>query len=355
MKKFIPILFLIFLFACEDDFYKEVNKYLLVETDAEKNDLINGIYSRLVAVHNSNYFKLFSRSDDVNLYSSYTFSSEGKTQCSSSGGGAIDYIGIANGIYQNLYVAIINVNSLLKTLSENEDKALVGELYFLRAYSYFKLARFFGTPPLVVDVDVDYTLDKPSYAEVYQLVENDLIKAIELLPDTYTDARVPNETPHKGTAKALLAEVYLTMAGYPLNDTAKYAEAARLSGEVIEKADYYNFSLLPDLASLWEEKNRHNSENIFGLFFGESSDAVVNSIGSSYLGNWVIGSSYHPELKFYYNFPDNYRRKVSLVEGYYTSLNYETEDTSFSILKYCWYNPVKILVVLFRVVFTKNG
>jgi starch-binding outer membrane protein, SusD/RagB family len=349
MKKYITIIFLILLFACENDFHKEVNKYLTVETQQEKIDLVNGIYSRLVKVHNSSYFMALDRSDDINIYSSYSFLIKGKPRCGASGGDAIDYAGITGEIYKNLYAAIININNLLKVLTEDEDGKLIGELYFLRAYSYFKLARIFGTPPLVKDVDVNYMLPKPTYSEVYQFIEKDMMKAIDLLPDTYSDARIPNETPHKGTAKALLAEIYLTMAGYPLYDTAKYAEAARLSGEVIEKADFYNFALLPDFAYLWKETNRHNSENIFGLFFSDGSNETVNTIGAISLsysgvddrsGTLDMSSSYHPELKFYANYPENYRKEISFVTGYYGNLVYQTEDTSFTILKYNRYDPI---------------
>ena len=63
----------------------------------------------------------------------------------------------------------------------------------------------------------------------------------------------------------MLAELYLSMAGYPLNDQSKYADAARMAGEVIEQADYYNFALQADFATLWDDQNRHNSENVFVL------------------------------------------------------------------------------------------
>lgn len=350
MKKYITILSFLLLFSCETEFYQDVNKYLAIDTEEEKIEMMNGIYSNLVKVHNYTYFNATGRADDLNDYVSYAFYFEdSRIRCSSSGG-SIDYPGITSAIYSKLYTAIVNINTLLETLKEPEDKYLLGELYFLRAYCYFKLARFFGTPPLVVDTDVDYTLDKPSYQEVYQFIEEDLLNSIDLLPDTYTEVRVQGETPHKGTAKALLAEVYLTMAGFPVNDTGKYAEAARLAGEVIDNADYYNFALLDDFATLWKVNNKHNKEYIFGLFFKENNKQTSNEIGSYYpyyqsipLGGDAIriNSSYNPEIKFYVDFPNNYRKESTFVTGRYVNKIYNTMDTLFTVLQYAFWDPLK--------------
>lgn len=44
--------------------------------------------------------------------------------------------------------------------------------------------------------------------------------------------------PTSWTAKSLLAKVYLTMAGFPLNDTSCYALARDKAGEVINEKVY---------------------------------------------------------------------------------------------------------------------
>ena len=265
MKQIIYILLLVTLVSCEDNIYDEVTKYAVIDTEQDKIDLINGIYSRLVRVHDGNYFSLTSRADDVNIYSGYSFRKGdpnfnfpeyGHIGCSSSSS-YYDFTSVSGNVYVNLYAAIVNANELIGAMSVSDDADFLGETYFLRAYCYFKLTRLFGTPPLVVDTDVNYMLEKPSFEEVYALIEEDLLNAIDLLPETYTKARVPFESPHKGTAKALLAEVYLTMAGFPLNNQSKYSEAARLASEVIENAVYFGFDLIPDLKDLATKSDQH--------------------------------------------------------------------------------------------------
>ncbi|HAH25645.1 MAG TPA: hypothetical protein DCL77_18125, partial [Prolixibacteraceae bacterium] len=252
----------------------------------------------------------------------------------------VDFHQVVGNIYLNLYSLIITANSLLPKLTGDEDQALKGELHFLRAYSYFKLARLFGTPPLVTDPDVKFTIQKPGFKEVYELIEKDLLMALELLPDDYTNARIPGETPHRGTAKALLAEVYLSWAGFPVNDQSKYAQAALLSGEVIERAGYYNFALLPDIADLWNGKYRHNQENIFGLFFNpekkkkkdpfnlvlSEDENNINARNLASEGGYT--TPYIPEFRFYNNFPNNYRKQCS-YPTISTNLTYDYETKKY--------------------------
>jgi len=322
MKKYIPLLLLLLLLSCDRIFHEEDTRYIVPETKQEKIDLVNGMYSCLVKVHNEDYFKALIRSDDVNIYGQASFDSFTIDYRIT-----IDFSSVTASIFLNLYNAIITANSLLPRLSAPEDKELKGELYFLRAYSYFKLARLFGTPPLVTDADVDFNVKKPSFKEVYELIEKDMQEAMALLPDNYANARIPGETPNKGTAKALLAEIYLSWAGFPVNDNSKYAEAARLSGEVIQQAEYYNYTLLPDIADLWTAKNRHNQEDIFGLFFDPERKTIdpnsrvlletENNINARFSNDYTDSPTYlnstsrHyiPELKFYDKFPVNYRRK----------------------------------------------
>jgi hypothetical protein len=341
------ILLLLVFSSCESIFHDDDNQYLVIDTQQEKVDILNGIYSRLVKVHDYDYFKTFVRSDDINIYTNYAYSYtfENSSGYCSASGESFDFSGITDNIYLNLYSAIVSANRLLLTLSDTEDPEIMGELYFLRAYCYFKLARLFGIPPLVTDIEVNYLTEKPSYQELYEFIEGDMLKALELLPDSYTDARIPGETPNKGTAKAMLAEIYLSMAGFPVNDETKYVEAARLAGEVIEQAEQYNYALLGDLANLWKNEYRHNTETIFGLYFNSDGVGTQNTIGGSGLASTFddeldIRGGYHPEFKFFKTFPNNYRKYNSFVTGYYQQFGYDTLNGYAPGMEFELYDPL---------------
>jgi hypothetical protein len=300
-----------------------------------------------VKVHDRYYFTTLARSDDINVYQNFSFSyteENGGGAC--SGGATIDFEELTGTIYLNLYTAIISINRLLPELSEDVDNAIKGELYFLRAYCYFKLARFFGTPPLVTDIEVNYFIEKPNYREVYEFIEADMLKALELLPESYAEARIPGETPNKGMAKALLAEIYLAMAGFPVNDVSKYEESARLAGEVIENAAGYNYALLDDLVNLWTNEYSHNTETVFGLYFHADGEETQNTVGASAICAYYelvepdICGGYQPEFKFFNTIPKNYRGYNSFVTGHYIVVQYDTLNGMEGSRKFEPYDPL---------------
>lgn len=327
--KFFLIL-LILLTSCEKVFNEDDNEYKVLNKKQEKVDVINGIQYLLSKVHNKYYLQLLTRSDELYEYRTHRTGFEED----------FEIINIKDAVYKNLYTAIISANSAIAQCNEGSEAHIKGELYFLRAYCYFKLTRLFGTPPLVINTDIDYALNKPSYTEIYEFIESNLLKATDLLPSNISDARIPYETPTIDAAKALLAELYLTWAGYPIKDESKYAKAAKFSSDVIQNN---NYSLLEDVAELWKNKNIHHSENIFSLSFKYEEiqySSMYNGNEYSYtrpnedcLNNYYdtkvqsrdlaghnvleIRGNYLPKLKFYDSYPMNYRKSVFFNIGKY--------------------------------------
>jgi starch-binding outer membrane protein, SusD/RagB family len=236
-------------------------------------------------------------------------------------------------IYKLLFQAVGSANDIISKAGninrlKSGFKICIGEVYFIRAYCYFRLARLYGQIPLVDNPDVDYTLKKPSFIELYNFMVSDLKKAMALLPKNNNEARIPYETPHRGTAKALLAEVYLTEGGYPVYDNSKYAEAAREAGEVIDSASYYGFGLMPDVADLWNGSHQKNMESEFAIHFIDPSKDLSNGLENLNseifalaefhgLGEVVYQSISRRYSEccaakdFYNSYPRNYRKEVT--------------------------------------------
>ena len=115
-------------------------------------------------------------------------------------------------IWQWLYEGVNRANYMQenKSLLDFDNKeALYGEVYFLRAYFYFELVRFFGDVPLFVDGRLTAgdagTLSRTPKEEVYAQIELDLQNAISSLPNSQTQVGRVN----KFTANALLGKVLL--------------------------------------------------------------------------------------------------------------------------------------------------
>ncbi|GLU55547.1 RagB/SusD family nutrient uptake outer membrane protein [Dyadobacter frigoris] len=168
--------------------------------------------------------------------------------------------------WQFYYKGIANANlSIAKipgiTMDAVEAKRLMGEAYFLRAWYYFNLVRLFGNIPLVTEpTSLQSEQLRPSQAnpeEVYKLIVDDLTTA-EASGLPWTD---PSGKVSLGAVKSLLAKVYLTMAGYPLQKGSTYYDlAAKKAEEVIDSKQFKLFASYDDLHN---PAKKNIEENIF--------------------------------------------------------------------------------------------
>jgi len=239
---------------------------------------------------------------------------------------------VENKCWEELYKIAACANNIIcqfekRKSIKREFRAGWGEAYLIRAYAYFRLVRIFGEVPIIKDLDVNYTVSKSTFRDIYAFIESDLIHAISLLPDNRGTARYIS-VPHRGSAKAILAEVYLTMGGYPLNDLSKYAQAAEMAKEVMDSASFFGFNLVPDYADLWNGKQKINNETILGLYYTTLGkydnwgfDNELNNI-TPYIGMYADHTPYIDwseyvspyllaNIKFYNNYPGSYRRDAT--------------------------------------------
>ena len=153
-------------------------------------------------------------------------------------------------IWQALYTGINRANVVIdkvktlrdKTSVEADQKALdlvIGEARFLRGFMYFQLVRNWGDVPLklssVVVLD-DLQSQRTPKESVYQQIEKDLLAAIEVLPEA---SKVSNAAKiNKGAARGILARIYLSWAGFPVQDTSKFAKAAEQALAVVNSGEH---------------------------------------------------------------------------------------------------------------------
>lgn len=172
--------------------------------------------------------------------------------------------------WTNKYKAIGNANLCLAYIpgvagDEDLKNKYIAEAKFLRAYNYFELVRMFGKVPLIdqiVDLESDLFLpERAEVADVYDLIVKDLTEAeavfdAQALPFNDESGRVS-----RGAIKTMLASVYLTMAGYPLQKGAShYTLAANKAKEVIDSGVYSLFGSYDDLH---DPAMKNKVENIF--------------------------------------------------------------------------------------------
>lgn len=108
-------------------------------------------------------------------------------------------------------------------------------------------------------------------------------------------------------ANALLADVYLTWAGWPLKDASKLELAVNRADEVIK----LNYFTLQPIDELWLLSGQNSTEAVFSVQFSEVEDMR---------NGWPAGTSFHesrgwsdmyPELQFFYDFPEGPRKDAT--------------------------------------------
>ncbi len=152
------------------------------------------------------------------------------------------WIALYNGVYRANLV-IDQVTLLRDGAVDNNELTnynnILGDAHFLRGFLYFQLVRNWGDVPLKLSSDVtlqDLKSERAPQANVYEQIEKDILLAISLLPDAPNVKS--NSRISKGAAQGIMARIYLHWAGFPLNDTSKFQEAAKQSLAVIQSGHH---------------------------------------------------------------------------------------------------------------------
>ena len=155
--------------------------------------------------------------------------------------------------------------------SEAEINIALGNAHYWRAYSYFYLVRVFGPLPLITSTSAstqDCQLSKED--KVYELIVDDLKKAIELLPTGYTTSPRNHDGIDawitKQASQATLSAVYMAMAGYPLNKGTEYYKLAyEMAKAVIDKNSEYGFYMDDNWNHVYSIAHNYNKETLVGI------------------------------------------------------------------------------------------
>ncbi len=213
-------------------------------------------------------------------------------------------------VWTGFYRAIARANlAILRIpdvpeMDENLRKRLIGESKFLRAHSYFLLVQWFGDLPIITEplaAEDYYNQVRSPVSAVYDLIERDLLDAIEALPlkSEYTSDDLGRVT--KGAAQGLLAKLYMLKKDFP--------KAEQYCLEVINSNQY---SLLPNYGDNFLPVGENGAESIFEITAAAlqpDAGGVVGPGATPY--NMVQGVRGNPNLGWGFNRPSD-----NLVSSY---------------------------------------
>ncbi|WP_119790838.1 RagB/SusD family nutrient uptake outer membrane protein [Flavobacterium anhuiense] len=171
--------------------------------------------------------------------------------------------------YNSIYAcnAIIEGLKSSKEIPQDAKDIITGEALFVRSLQYFYLVNLYGPIPLITGTDYkqNAVAQRQTIGEVYAKIETDLLLTVSIIPEKYRDAlRI---RPNKGTARALLARVYLY--------EGKWKEAGNQASEVISDPLYK-----------WEP-------DLNKVFFKESTATIFQLMPSAAGGNTIESTVFY--------------------------------------------------------------
>ncbi len=243
----------------------------------------------------------------------------------------------ATTLWRNLWKVTRNANKIINGIPLPADeinaaifKKTIAEAYFMRALSYYYMVRIFGDVPIIKTGDEALLPQtRRKVEDVYnEVIVPDLLKAVADLPIVSRTAI--SGTPSKYAAKTMLADVYMTMAGWPLKKgTEYYGKAAALSLEVINES---GLSLTPKYSDLWKEARKTESnEHIFTIQhsakYGNPSQLGKSLYPRDFApnGGWA---DYYANPVFMNKFPNDDRKAFSYMTSWLTKAGVVTWDKS---------------------------
>lgn len=263
--------------GCKKEFLNQAPESSLTDanfwkTESDLKQGVNGAYSSLRGLGTFSYW-LFGemRSDNTTFqYNAPQRGQENREQVDQFLANSTNTL--LQDVWRDTYTAIFRCNDVLdkvndipmSTASKNQS---IAEVKFLRAYHYFNLVRQFGGVPLRLEV-TKAPADAPSKSRatleaVYAQIVSDLTDAANNLPDAIAYSATDKGRVSRGSANALLGEVYMTLKKFP--------EA------LIALRKVTGYSLMPTYASIFLTTNKNNSESIFEIQYYAAAGTNLSS------------------------------------------------------------------------------
>lgn len=208
-------------------------------------------------------------------------------------------------LWRYLYFGIERANNLIAsinkpTMDEERRKHILGEALFLRAYYYFVLVTHYGDVPLKLEPTASFNntdIARTDSRIVYEQIIKDMKEAEVLLADQRATQIGFGGKVSLTAVQGILARVYLHMAGAPLNDHQKYADAKDYAFKVISSGEHalnpsfeqifinYAQDLYDVKETIWEAENWGNRYNSY------VETGQLGSISGPVAGDPEIGKS----------------------------------------------------------------
>lgn len=295
------IVSVLFIQSCSDaiDIYPVENNTAdqFYSSEFEMNQAIMGIYARLGRNGTNtdfptDFYYETSESRSDNLFYGNLANAQ-RDQIDMRIFHVSDVTGLNESIYGRLYQLIKDANNLLSKAPETYTRYRA-EASFLRALAYFELVRAYGPQPVFttpIENEEAKKLDRQPIENVYSQIIADLEFASANLDPVYSGA----DAGRVGSlaSNCLLGYVYVTMAGYPLNDKTAYQKAETVLNGIMNDVKK---RFAPDYSYIFNV-NKENTYDLFSVQFASGGQGLGSSLAGYVTTSGSTGTSF-PEWAY---------------------------------------------------------
>jgi len=257
-------------------------------------------------------------------------------------------------VIYNANVAIAKIPGCDFGVNEGVKDQFLGEAYFLRGWAYFELVRLFGSVPLIdapLLPDAVKEIPQSTAREIIdKIVIPDLKEAKSKLPvsndlkDSKSSSIAKSGRADQIAAQAMLGRVYMTLAGFPFNDTSAEGLAEVELKSVITYSETNNNKYWAADSTEWRKQwmptdDYYNKYSVFAIQYrtgGSGNPAIFNyspGLPKTYTEKTIFGNSIWVEKSLMYEFDKTYTkdseilmdargRGFSILTGYDAEPNY---------------------------------
>ena len=245
--------------------------------------------------------------------------------------------------YKLIYDANIAIQKIPNTTFNDAaiQKQLLAEARFLRGWAYFELVRLYGNVPAITEPVSSSVANGTEQTPAVEVINNVVIPDLESalnMPDkgSIVNAQgtaVPAQGRVDKTAvNAMLARVYMTLAGFPFNDNTAMSKAKTYLAAVLAMKSEYWAPTIEEWRKQWTP-DYANKYSIFAIQYrtgGYGNTAIFNfapALPPSYTSLRIFGNSIWLEKTLRYEFDKVYSSGEKDLRGEGWSLldNYDAE------------------------------
>lgn len=267
--------------------------------------------------------------------------------------------GIWDACYDAISKANLTIENIPRTpdLTNTEKDELMAQARFFRAYNYFYLIKTFGDVPLIMEayssLENLYVKRTPSNL-VYAQIIADLKFVIE--QGGLDDKAMPKNEFRisMGSAKVLLADVYLNMSGFPLLED-RYLDAASITKSIINSGNYSliaNGTTAEESAFNTMRSSDIEDEYLYSIEYNANIESNYNQPSICYPSiatSWgifkysVTNNAYQPTKELLWIYDEVKDLRIQEKQFFHSHLTYLDNDgteitKTFETAPYLWHD-----------------